>query len=175
MRLNGRCPSGGWIARGEMMEKEQYCVATMQNTIVFEGTRNECLDYIHQAIQKGQKVGYLRTTTIAELEAETLKEAEGASPFPTNEKKPCPVDRGKLLIGLECCRRSDPERCEDCPYNCNFIADHYCGGALTEDALAYIGWQEDMLAEVFSPALQGALHAIIRVLDDLPESEEKMP
>lgn len=29
------------------------------------------------------------------------------------EKKP-PVDRGKLLIGLECCRMSD---CNECPYN----------------------------------------------------------
>lgn len=85
------------------------------------------------------------------------------------EMKPCPVDRGKLLIGLECCRRSDPERCEDCPYNCNFIADHYYGGALTEDALTYIGWLEERV-KTLETNLTNALGTIERSLDELPPS-----
>lgn len=93
-----------------MMKKEQYCVATLQDTIVFEGTRSECLDYIHQAIQKGQKVGYLRTTTIAELEAETIRSGDskknGGSTM-TQYKPPIGVAtdtitmrRGDLLAGV---------------------------------------------------------------------------
>lgn len=49
-----------------------------------------------------------------------------------------PVDRGKLLISLECCRRP---RCKQCPYlyeRCNKQA---------EDILAYIGWLEEQLEE----------------------------
>lgn len=52
-----------------------------------------------------------------------------------------PVDRGKLLIGLEFCREKDPEKCPDCPY---YPIRNYCGGALAGDALAYIGWLEEM-------------------------------
>ena len=53
-----------------------------------------------------------------------------------DETKPCPVDRGKLLIGLECCRSADP-CCRECPYgNCRCEE-------LSEDALAYIGWLEE--------------------------------
>ena len=63
-----------------------------------------------------------------------------------NDKK-CPVDRGKLLIGLEC-HRSEDSKCSDCPYY-DAPAAHTCSEPLTEDALAYIGWLEekyDMLA-----------------------------
>lgn len=55
------------------------------------------------------------------------------------EQKKCPVDRGKLLIGLEChrydglCRRS-------CPYRSR--TEVSCSTSLVEDALAYIGWLE---------------------------------
>lgn len=50
-----------------------------------------------------------------------------------------PVDRGKLLIGLECCRDAE---CGHCPYcietfdNCDKVAF---------DALAYIGFLEQQL------------------------------
>ena len=50
-----------------------------------------------------------------------------------------PVDRGKLLIGLECCRDAE---CGYCPYysetfdNCDRVAF---------DALAYIGFLEEQL------------------------------
>lgn len=52
-----------------------------------------------------------------------------------------PVDRGKLLIGLECCRDAE---CGHCPYdsetfeNCNKVAF---------DALAYIGYLEERIKE----------------------------
>ena len=55
------------------------------------------------------------------------------------EEKKSPVDRGKLLIGLECCRDAE---CDHCPYdietvdNCDKVAF---------DALAYIGFLEEQL------------------------------
>ena len=58
------------------------------------------------------------------------------------EKKPCPVDRGKLLIGLECCRTGNSEVCRKCPY-----FSGYCDTALMDDALAYIYYLEEQLAE----------------------------
>lgn len=62
------------------------------------------------------------------------------------EAKKCPVDRGKLLIGLECCRRFD--KCRRCPYGDNGVA---CSGkSLAEDALAYIGYLEVRLEEAGS-------------------------
>ena len=53
--------------------------------------------------------------------------------------KKCPVDRGKLLIGLECCRNIE---CNACPYfaNCHGICDQ-----ITQDSLAYIGFLEEQL------------------------------
>ena len=56
------------------------------------------------------------------------------------EKKPCPVDRGKLLIGLECCRAGDAEVCMKCPY-----FSESCDTAVMSDALAYIYYLEDQL------------------------------
>ncbi len=55
------------------------------------------------------------------------------------EKKPCPVDRGKLLIGLECCREQE---CRRCPYDGGTIED--CDN-LIFDALAYIYYLEELL------------------------------
>lgn len=63
------------------------------------------------------------------------------------EKKPCPVDRGKLLIGLEFCRRQAEGQCVNCPYWKNL-----CDIALMEDALAYINYLEELLnAKVDNP------------------------
>lgn len=53
-----------------------------------------------------------------------------------SERKKCPVDRGKVLIALECCRE---ERCNHCPYR-----DFQCVKQ-AEDVLAYIGWLEEQL------------------------------
>lgn len=55
-----------------------------------------------------------------------------------SEKK-CPVDRGKVLIGLECCRENE---CRSCPYDCGTIEDI---DILIFDALAYIGYLEQQL------------------------------
>ena len=56
------------------------------------------------------------------------------------EKKPCPVDRGKLLIGLECCRTGDAEVCMECPY-----FSESCDTDVMSDALAYIYYLEEQL------------------------------
>lgn len=56
------------------------------------------------------------------------------------EKKPCPVDRGKLLIGLECCRTGNSEVCRQCPY-----FSESCDTAAMDDALAYINYLEEQL------------------------------
>ena len=56
------------------------------------------------------------------------------------ERKPCPVDRGKLLIGLECCRTGDAEICRKCPY-----FSESCDTAVMNDALAYINYLEERL------------------------------
>ena len=50
-------------------------------------------------------------------------------------KKNPPVDRGKLLIGLECCVDSS---CDKCPYV------HDCAKQIVE-SLAYIYYLEDRL------------------------------
>lgn len=55
------------------------------------------------------------------------------------EEKKCPVDRGKLLIGLECCRAAE---CGYCPYR-SVLRDNCDAVAL--DALAYIGYLEEKL------------------------------
>lgn len=57
------------------------------------------------------------------------------------EEKKCPVDRGKLLIGLEYCR--DFDKCKHCPYS---VWISSCGGdAIARDALAYIYYLEERL------------------------------
>ena len=59
------------------------------------------------------------------------------------EKKPCPVDRGKLLIGLECCRDSLSLLCfGTCPYS---NVSGSCLSAIDSDALAYINYLEEQL------------------------------
>lgn len=60
------------------------------------------------------------------------------------EKKPCPVDRGKLLIGLELCKNYDElDSCCSCPYaDDGYNCDHH----LQNDALAYIYYIEERLA-----------------------------
>lgn len=57
-----------------------------------------------------------------------------------HENKPCPVDRGKLLIGLECCRSGAGNECRECPYD--FCEHLNCTQRMAEDALAYIGYLE---------------------------------
>ena len=57
------------------------------------------------------------------------------------ENKKLPVDRGKLLIGLECCREQE---CNYCPYDdgtsesCDKVAF---------DSLSYICYLEEQLKE----------------------------
>lgn len=55
------------------------------------------------------------------------------------EAKKSPVDRGKLMIALECCREQE---CKKCPY-------YDLGSCVeeSEDALAYIGYLEEQLEE----------------------------
>lgn len=57
------------------------------------------------------------------------------------ERKPCPVDRGKLLISLECCRMG--ARCESCPYYPETHDYLACDACLLTDALAYINYLEE--------------------------------
>ena len=59
------------------------------------------------------------------------------------EKKPCPVDRGKLLIGLECCCQTSTQPClGTCPYS---HVSGSCISAHNSDALAYIMYLEEQL------------------------------
>lgn len=57
------------------------------------------------------------------------------------EKKPCSVDRGKLLIGLEHCQ-GNVYHCETCPY---FHNEDCCSLKLRDDARAYIYYMEAQL------------------------------
>lgn len=57
------------------------------------------------------------------------------------ENKNLPVDRGKLLIGLEVCRQK--AECSKCPY----YKDSYCEGTITDDSLSYICYLEEQLEE----------------------------
>lgn len=57
--------------------------------------------------------------------------------------KQCPVDRGKLLIGLECCAINRGRSCAGCPYdNCDAVRVP----AVARDALAYIYYLEEQLS-----------------------------
>lgn len=55
-------------------------------------------------------------------------------------KKNPPVDRGKLMIALECCRDGRIETCIKCPY-----FQSRCDTELMDDALAYINYLEERL------------------------------
>lgn len=55
------------------------------------------------------------------------------------EEKKCPVDRGELLVALECCGE-DCTRCSRCPYPIDG-----CAIKLPNDALAYIRYLEERL------------------------------
>lgn len=57
-------------------------------------------------------------------------------------KKNPPVDRGKLMIALECCRSGRTETCLKCPY-----FQSSCDTELMDDALAYICYLEERLEE----------------------------
>lgn len=57
------------------------------------------------------------------------------------EEKKCPVDRGKLLIGLEHCQL-DVNHCETCPYSHD---EDCCSIELRDDARAYIYYLEEQL------------------------------
>lgn len=61
-----------------------------------------------------------------------------------SEQKKCPVERGKLLIGLECCL-AYPSPIHVCSRNCPYGNDTECTGKVREDSLAYIGWLEEQL------------------------------
>ena len=60
------------------------------------------------------------------------------------EEKKCPVDRGKLLIGLECCV-ADATPLMACPRLCPYGRSHNCTGTVQKDALAYIYYLEEQL------------------------------
>lgn len=57
------------------------------------------------------------------------------------EAKKCPVDRGNLMIALECCRDAE---CNHCPYSSE--AFDSCD-KVAFDALAYISYLEERLEE----------------------------
>lgn len=59
------------------------------------------------------------------------------------EDKKCPVDRGKLLIALECCRMAE---CNACPYDTDPNDFGTCD-LVSRDALAYICYLEEQLKE----------------------------
>ena len=56
------------------------------------------------------------------------------------KNKQCPVDRGKLLIGLEHYSHDD---CESCPYKLEIGC--LCVYHIMKDALAYIYYLEELL------------------------------
>ena len=60
------------------------------------------------------------------------------------EKKPCPVDRGKLLIGLECCLRH-PAPLNLCTRLCPYGPDTECTETVRRESLAYIYYLEEQL------------------------------
>ena len=91
-------------------------------TIQLEGKR-ACEDFIESSLVMS-----------AFQSEERLKRSK-----PANSQKNPPVDRGKLLIGLEFCRSVE---CDWCPYR-SALGDN-CE-AVPLDALAYIGWLEEQL------------------------------
>lgn len=77
-------------------------------------------------------------------------------------KKPCPVDRGKLLIGLEC-SAGDGVHCQACLYDSSDSAS--CVDFLVKDAAAYIGWLEEKV-EALEAEKPNIAWAAINVLGD---------
>ena len=62
------------------------------------------------------------------------------------ESKKCPVDRGKLLIALECCVTGPIGACV-CEKNCPYRDDADCTEMALGNALAYIYYLEERLEE----------------------------
>lgn len=60
------------------------------------------------------------------------------------EEKKCPVDRGKLLIGLECCL-AYPYPISVCSRNCPYGNDPECTATVRERVVAYIYYLEEQL------------------------------
>lgn len=60
------------------------------------------------------------------------------------KKKPCPVDRGKLLIGLECCLAS-PAPLNACSRHCPYGRDTECTETVRKESLTYIYYLEEQL------------------------------
>lgn len=87
-----------------------------------------------------------RARKICEVFEKHIRPAIAKEIVEQKKPKPCPVDRGKLLIGLECHRDIDKDRCGDCTYYSSDIA--MCAEILAEDALAYIGWLEERVDQL---------------------------
>ena len=82
------------------------------------------------------------------------------------EEKKCPVDRGKLLIGLECCRTGRIETCLKCPYS-----ESDCGPETTVDSLAYIYYLEERLGVKDTPEEFVIVHRLTGKEKRLPRRE----
>lgn len=110
----------------EGREMHKCAVVTTSLLPVYEGSHAQCESYIDQAIRKGSEPGFLDIIPFPEV--------------PEPERKP-PVNREKLLIGLEHCRDRG-STCHTCPY---YHFRYSCIDKAAGDALAYICYLEEAM------------------------------
>lgn len=108
--------------------------------------RSELADNIYKYIEDGERYPEQEFIFLRELDQvyATITKAIERAGKPLNkpsEKKPS-VDRGKLLIGLEICRKQI--ECFECPY---FDRRHIECKNISEDCLSYICYLEEQLEE----------------------------
>lgn len=96
---------------------------------------------VEQMLPNGSYAKLLHTTSEERAKRAVLRITGRRKGGRADERQKCPVDRGKLLIGLEC-HRHDDDKCSDCQYGDPADIKVPCGIALADDALAYIGYLE---------------------------------
>ena len=60
-------------------------------------------------------------------------------------RKICPVDRGRVLNGLNCLKTDDIMDCESCPYENDVFVAGPCRYYITREAIEYISYLEALL------------------------------
>lgn len=110
---------------------------------IYQDDADPVPDWLSDAIQEKERIHRELDKAIFYGQRSYFSDSGESEPA-KNEGSPAkkhPVDRGKLLIGLECCLESD---CTHCPYDREtFDQCKY----LFVDSLAYIGYLEEDLEE----------------------------
>lgn len=125
------------------------CISTIVSTMAWPGPKTTdafllAPDYVDPAYIDdvlSDWYSILEETSTNSLDRLLHNQTTEKSNADIKQEKQLPVDRGKLLIGLEVCRQK--EKCSKCSY----YDDRFCGATLSNDSLSYICYLEEQLKE----------------------------